>query len=241
MAFCWLGLGKPTLLLTGVRRGCRGAVIQRESTFQSHTGSSSFSLAAASFGMVQYTPCESPGDTQVLFLREETVVLHQSYGESSGAFSDFLFPGSFIFQREKGKIGLFPMPEKLFLSLCSSWWGGNRRSGVTCSAKPSWLSLSRWLTCLCSQSTLWASFCHLLYHILLFSVHSYLTPWILTSFVTGTLFYLASCLGHSEQYLLYRRHSVNTWLILKWFYCLFYLDWQFMIMSFSEIHTIVIY
>lgn len=66
----------------------------------------------------------------------------QSWGESSGAFSDFLFPGSFIFQRKK-KIGLFPMPEKLFLSLCSSWRGGNSRSGVTCSRKPSWLSLGR--------------------------------------------------------------------------------------------------
>lgn len=38
-ALLWLGLGKPTLPLPEVLLGCCRAVIQRESTFQTHMGS----------------------------------------------------------------------------------------------------------------------------------------------------------------------------------------------------------
>lgn len=87
-ALFWRGLGKPTLPLPEVLPGCCRAVTQKESTFQTHIGPFIFFSCSSNF-WTGVRCADGVGRRN-----RGSPFGHWSGKATSGAFSDFLFPGS---------------------------------------------------------------------------------------------------------------------------------------------------
>lgn len=120
--------------------------------------------------------------------------------------------------------------------------GGNPRSVVICSRNAPLLFLGRVHGLLVSAhvAAYFLSLKYLLYYAFFFT-QLYLYHQIMSSFVTGTLFYLALCPGNLEEGLPYGRYSGNLCLINDENDSItYFISQPFVIMPYTEIHTTVI-
>lgn len=145
-----------------------------------------------------------------------------------------------VFQRKKARSASYAC-NAFLLSLVPPNHGGNPRSVVICSRKAPLLFLGRVHGLLVSAHVAASILSLTVLYYAFFFTQLYLHHQIMSSSVTGTLFYLALCPGHLEECLSYGRYLVNPCLINDENDSIaYFISQPFVIMPRSEIHTTVI-